>query len=382
VKKILISLLAIVLVAGCTIPGLNLGGTTTIGTSGKGLEITTFTAEPTPVYSNARVRVTMEVENQGGTTVSKSKALVYLTGSNVDLGSGDDRYWRSSDDEEYKTFDRDMRAADVVKGTSADTKRFTWSLTAPALPAGQTRTDTFYGRTYCDYTTGVNGNVWVYTEGEADAAKASGRSLNLASFTSTSGPVGLSVKVSPDPVIYYSDTTGGETFSLYITVSNLASGTIYERGKDYSSTPFSIADTQYNQVWVNVNPASGLNILNSPDCTGKQELPAGKSTTLVCDFTVSSPETFKSYPITITADYGYFTERSATVVVQGKSATTTPPSSTPTCTGSANICPSLTEASCTTCGCSSYDAVTGCEGIVPCSSLTQTRCSGCGCTWG
>jgi len=322
VKKILISLLAIVLVAGCTIPGFDLGGTTTIGTSGKGLEITTFTAEPTPVYSNARVRVTMEIENDGGTTVNKGKALSYLTGSNVGLGSGDDRYWRSSDysvDKEYKTFTRDMRAADVVKGTSADTSRFTWSLIAPVIPAGQTRTDTFYGRTYCDYTTGVNGNVWVYTEGEADAAKASGRSLNAASFTSTAGPVGLSVKVSPDPVIYYSDTTDGETFSLYITVSNLASGTIYQTGLDYTSTPFTITDTQYNIVTVSVDPASGLTITNSADCQGPQELPAGKSTTLVCDFTISTPPaTFQSYPITITADYGYFTERFATVVVQGK----------------------------------------------------------------
>jgi hypothetical protein len=324
VKKILISLIAIVLVAGCTIPGFDLGGTTTIGTSGKGLEITIFTAEPTPVYSNARVRITMEIENQGGTTVNRTKALSYLTGSNVNLGSIDDSYWRSSTDSQYKPFTRDMRAPDVVKGTSADTTRFTWSLTAPVIPAGQTRTDTFYGRTYCDYTTAVNGNIWVYTEGEADAAKTSGRSLNAASFTSTAGPVGLSVKVSPDPVIYYSDTTGGETFSLYITVSNLASGTIYETtsrtGKNYNSG-FTIADTEYNQVWVNVDYDSSVLTLSpasAADCTGKQELPAGKSTTLVCDFTVSKPATFQSYPITINADYGYFTERSATVTVQGK----------------------------------------------------------------
>ncbi len=141
-KKILISLLAIVLVAGCTMPEMpDLTGGQTIGTSGKGLEITTFTADPTPVYSNARVRVTMEVENQGGTTVNSSKDLVYLTGSNVNLGSGDDKYWRSSNDSEYKTFTRQMKAADVVKGTSADTARFTWSLIAPVIPAGQTRTD-------------------------------------------------------------------------------------------------------------------------------------------------------------------------------------------------------------------------------------------------
>jgi len=320
VKKILISLLAIVLVAGCTIPGFDLGGTTTIGTSGKGLEITTFTAEPTPVYSGATVRVTMEVENDGGTTVNKTKALAYLTGSDVDLSGDPNMYW-TSDDTEYKPFTRDMRAADVVKGTSADTTRFTWSLKAPVLPAGQTRTDTLYGRVYCEYTTAVNGNVWVYTEGEADAAKASGRSMNAASFTSTAGPVGLNVKVSPDPVIFYSDSASGEVFSLYITVSNLASGTIYLRGKPYS-TPFSIADTEYNNVTVDViYDTSSLQLTNSPDCEGPQELPAGKSTTLVCDFTIpfaNKPATFKSYPITVDAYYGYFTERTATVVVQGK----------------------------------------------------------------
>jgi hypothetical protein len=323
--KFLISLLAIVLVAGCTIPDLsNLGGTQIIGTSGKGLEITTFTADPSPVYSGATVRVTMEVENDGGTTVNQTKALAYLTGSDVNLGSTNTMYWTSSDTE-YKPFTRDMRAADVVKGTSADTTRFTWSLKAPVITAGQTRTDTLYGRVYCDYATAVNGNVWVYTEGEADAAKASGRSLNAASFTSTSGPVGLNVKVSPDPVIYYSDSTNGETFSLYITVSNLASGTIYLKGKTYpqdGTTSFSIADTEYNNVTVSIKyDTSTLSLGNPLDCTGQQALPAGKSTTLVCDFTIpyaNKPATFQSYPITITADYGYFSERSATVTVQGK----------------------------------------------------------------
>jgi hypothetical protein len=127
-------------------------------------------------------------------------------------------------------------------------------------------------------------------------------------------------------VIFYSDSASasGEVFSLYITVSNLASGTIYLRGKNYpqdGTTPFAIADTEYNNVTVDViYDTSSLQLTNSPDCEGPQELPAGKSTTLVCDFTISfdnKPATFKSYPITVDAYYGYFTERTATVVVQG-----------------------------------------------------------------
>lgn len=319
-KKILISLLAIVLVAGCTVPDLSnlLGGTQNLGISGRGLEITTFTAEPSPVYNGTTVRITMEIENQGGTTVASDKGLVYLTGSNVELDSDDDMYWRgkSGSTNPYKSLNRTMKAADVVKGTPADTARFVWTVTSPTVPAGQTRTDTFYGRTYCAYSTGLNGNVWVYRQAEVDAARASGRSLNKASFTSTAGPVSLTVRVAPDPVVWYSS---GETFDLYLTVSNQASGTIYAYNKTYSTSSFTISDTEYNKVHIDlVYDDDSLNLQSTDTCEGDQELPAGKTTTLVCTFTVTEPTTFKSYPFTITANYGYFTERIATVVVQGK----------------------------------------------------------------
>lgn len=317
---LIVSTLAIVLlVAGCSgIPDLGGIGTGTSLTGGNGLEITEFTAEPTPIYTGSKVRITMVVENQGGTTVKNTSSLVYLTGSNVDF-SGGASYWHPSETgvKSYQAFGKDMKPADVVKGTSADVKTFTWTLVAPTVPAGQTRTDTFYGRTYCDYSTGVNGNIWIYTEGESNAAKASGRATNTASFTSTSGPVGLSVKVSPDPIIYYGS---GETFSLYITVTNLATGTIYLRGKSYSSGIPTLTETDYNQVVISLDyDSSKLSLGNAVDCTGQQELTAGKSVTLVCDFAVSSPPTtFQSYPITVSANYGYYTERSASVVVQGK----------------------------------------------------------------
>jgi len=323
-KKILISLLAIVLVAGCTIPGFDLGGTTTIGTSGKGLEITTFTAEPTPVYSGSNIRVTMQIENDGGSTVSQNHGLVYLTGSNMKspLTTADSLYWYSTDSKnETQRLTRDMRPVDVVKGTSPDTATFTWSLKAPTVPAGQTRTDTFYGRTYCDYSTGVNGNVWVYAEGESDAAKASGRSLNKASFTSTSGPVALDVSVSPDPVILYSG--GDKTFSLYIKIKNLASGTIYRKNilRAYTSgnNNVTIGADDYNQVYVNVTYDTNV-LTNTTECSSYQELPSNKETTLVCDFNITdaSSITFKSYPISVKADYGYYTEKIASVTVQGR----------------------------------------------------------------
>ncbi|MEM7816836.1 MAG: hypothetical protein QXZ20_02895 [Candidatus Aenigmatarchaeota archaeon] len=205
--KILIALLGIVAIAGCTIPGVpGITPGVPVTGGGKGLEITSFTAEPNAVYSGSTVRVIMETENQGGATAYNSSSFAYLTGSNMDLDGTNDMYWRGKDNEDKndcKYFMKDMKPADIVKGTQGDTKTFKWNLIAPNITAGQTRTDTFIGRVYTDYETGVNGNIWVYTETEADAAKASGRTLNKASFSSTSGPVAVEVSVSPDPVIIY-----------------------------------------------------------------------------------------------------------------------------------------------------------------------------------
>lgn len=324
-EKILISLLAIALVSGCSgisipgVPGLTPG--TTGG--GKGLEITSFSAEPATVYSGNTVRVSLDVQNLGGTSVLKNdpQAFVYLTGSNMNLGSTNSIYWRggtaTTDKQSCRSFTRNMTAADVVKGTEGRLETIKWNLIAPDVEPGQTRTDTIIGRVYTDYETALNGNIWVYQESEADAAKASGRSLNRATFTSTSGPVAVEATVNPDPVIIYSD--GEKTTTLTVRISNTASGTIYASGVETCGTngPTTIDVNDLNKVDINVEAPDFDGVTN---CNSEQpELIAGKPTTVVCDLTVNKDvPTFKSFPISITVDYGYYTERTTSVVVQGK----------------------------------------------------------------
>jgi len=319
--KILASLLAIALISGCAgisipgVPGLTPG--TPVG-GGKGLEITSFTAEPSALYSNATVRIVMEVENQGGTTVTNTSTFAYLTGSNINLGSSSDMYWRgkeAADQEECKNPPRNMLPADVVKGTSGTKVVFKWNLEAPSISAGQTRSDSFIGRVYTDYETGVNGNIWAYKETEADAARASGRALNKASFTSTSGPVAVEVSVTPDPIIVYGSD---RSFSLNIKISNLATGTIYKPNKVTSCSGIALTTDDLNKVSVSIT-APDFSGISTSGCTGEQELVAGRPTTLVCDLTITNDfTTFKSFPININVEYGYFTERTAGVTVQGR----------------------------------------------------------------
>jgi hypothetical protein len=305
-SKLLITVLSILLVSGCVDLG-DLGGQ--VGVSGNGLEITSFTAEPSSVFSGSSVRLVMEVENLGGTTVAQEDGLVYLTGSSFDEWSGSNAV--------FESFSRDMRAEDVVRGVPASTDRISRTVTAPDLQAGQTRNDIFIGRVYSDYQTSANGNVWAYSEAEAEAARAAGRTLYTPSFTYTKGPVGLSISVTPTPLILYE---GEDTFTVFIKISNLASGTIYAPNTiNYGGNSVALTMDQINRVNVAVSPGSGLSVSNSVDCSGDQELVAGRDLTLVCDVTVTSPPaTFQSYTFDVTVSYGYYTEKTASVTVQGR----------------------------------------------------------------
>lgn len=323
--KILIALMAIVAAAGCTIPGIpgipGVGPGTFGG--GKGLEMTSFTAEPSTIYNGSTVKVIMEVENQGGSTAPATKSFAYLTGTNVKITSGDDRYWhRLSTDtttDECGDITEAMKPADIVKGTPGDKKIFKWSLRAPNVDKGQTNPNSFMGRVYTEYMTAVNGNIWVYTEAEQEAAKASGRALGKATFASTSGPVTIQASATPDPVVI---SGSDKSFTLKITIINGQTGTIYKTGKIPSCPPTTSLTTEdLNKVNVTIS-APDFDIKDAT-CQGtqEQELVGGSPTDMLCELqvkTASVPTTQGSFPINIKAVYGYYTERTAGVTVQGK----------------------------------------------------------------
>jgi len=285
---------------------------------GTGMVITDFIADPTEVYSNATGRVMMTVKNLGGALVDMDTSLVMIAGSGIKETLADGLYWTGSGTTTsvYQHFTKDMKPEDTVRGTPADEKTFTWNLRSPAdIETGTTRTDVFIGRIYYDYTTTVTGNIWVYSQTESDAARAAGRELNRATFSSTSGPVALTLRSTPDPVVL---ATGENTFTMIMTISNVGGGALYETGSvtyTSGSEDVTLTTDELNRVDVTIT-SPGLTITG---CSGSQELVGGKDLTLSCDVTVSTPPTaFASYQVKFVADYGYNTERTATVTVSGR----------------------------------------------------------------
>jgi hypothetical protein len=320
-KGVLLAILSVVLVAGCVqgqLPSWIQQTTTVVG--GAGLVITEFAADPTEIYTDASGRIMVTISNKGGAVVDSGDAVFYLTGSGIKDDLANTLYWsgRGTTSSVFAGLTKTLNPEDPVRGTPAGEQTITYSLTSPTgIAKGTTRNDIFIGRLYYDYSTTVSGNVWVYSEAESDAARASDRSLNSATLSSTAGPVALYVKAIPDPVVLAS---GEDTFTLQIKISNVGGGTLYEAGAiDYSDSAPDLsldAETELNTVEIDIE---GSGLTGFADCEGVQELVAGKDITLSCDVTVTSPPTtMQSYQLSVTATYGYFTERTATVSVSGR----------------------------------------------------------------
>jgi hypothetical protein len=320
-KTILLATLAVVLVAGCTnvqIPNILSPTNTVLG--GTGMVISDFSADQAEVYGLQTDRIMMTVDNKGGHSVPDSESLVYLTGSAVSLSGDNTIYWTGSSSESLiKKFGKEMKPADPVRDTPADEKTVTWSLVAPNISKGEQTPYLFIGRVYSDYQTKVTGNVWVYSQTEADTAKTAGRTLNTATWSATSGPVAINARLTQDPVVLYGTEN---TFTLVIKVSNAGSGVIYQKGAiDYSTTnPDNLALTsdQINRVTISGNVAGQPLPTDCTNSGNPVEMVGGKDLTLTCDVTITPPATFQGYPISITADYGYFSERSVSVTVSGR----------------------------------------------------------------
>jgi len=308
-NKLIMLLMAAVLVAGCTgqTDGNNMP-------SGNGLSILSFTSDTDSQVSSQDVRLLLTVENGGGSVIDAGKSLIYLMGS---VGTGQ---WTFVDGTTTTQLTKNLNPYDPLKELPAGKADIKWRLKAPVLEAGQTRTDTFTARAYYDYETRVTGTIPVYSEAEAQAAKQSGTTIQKSEFTTTNGPISVSVRAIPDPLVSSADV---ETVTLELTVENMGGGTLYKNGVINSGT--TEPDLKYddlNKVYLEVvSTDTNLEIVDAACRGGYQDLIGGKPTTLTCDLkTKDMPSAKTVYPVKITMKYGYYIDQPLSVTVVGKRA--------------------------------------------------------------
>jgi len=292
-NKLIIVLMAAVLIAGCT------GQPPSGGPTGNGLAITSFTSDTDSQMSNRTIRLFMEIENQGESVIDHNKTLLYLSGP---IGAGM-LQWEMTEGIRSMAIQRDLKPYDPLKDIPAGKDSIRWAIKAPQMDPGQQKTDTFTARAYYDYETKVNGQLVAYSEAESVATKQKGETLETSTFTATGGPISVSVRSIPDPVVI---TGTDETVTLEITVENTGGGTLYK--KDIVKSTTSEPDLKYddlNKVYMAID-AGTLNANLQGTCNGEQELIGGKPTALTCDIKVPVRAAKTNYPIKISMTYGYY----------------------------------------------------------------------------
>lgn len=305
-KTLLFLLLSILAVSGCVAIG-----PTTKATGAYGVTITDFYSSSAEVEGkNKTVRISMEIENKGGNNISS--ALGCLLGS--DLGGETKNMMWSNESNICQPLTKKLSAADTEKNLAGGAAKFSWTLKSPWLPHPMTRKDMFTGRIYYPYKSRTIANVWIYSEAELEAARQRKESVPTSLYTTkTVGPVDISLN-TPQPITYYS---AGDTLTLKITLSNIGGGVVFDpAGFSWSALSSPSLTDKTNKIAINYNHPSDLEPVA---CDNSAELKKGDTVTVSCDFKMNKAITTKQgYPITVSADYGYYVDSSLSITVKGK----------------------------------------------------------------
>lgn len=308
-KKIIIALvLATVAISGCV--------KSQAAIKGIGLVITDFDSTISEIEGKDKLAtISLAAENQGGSTIPNAKAC--LMGSNFPGSTAEGMWGRVDATQTICQVKTGLKAYDPVNNIPGGSITAKWKLSSPCIPALISRSDSFTGRVYYDYTTTAMTTVWVYADAEIQAARQRGEEI----------PTSLTIDKTVGPIDIFIDTAQpiraeDESFTIKITFSNVGGGTLVNQALDWSagdSLP-TVDDTNLNIFSARISVPSGV---VATDCTNELseiELKKGSAITKSCDVNITGlgVTTKKSFPITIRADYAYYIDKDLAITTMGK----------------------------------------------------------------
>lgn len=308
-NKTALALIAItVIIAGCTDGGGNESASTA------GVQITNFSATPSQTFGGQSTQLSMAVRNQGGVNAENSYAKLYQ----APIGDSGGQWSFENDGSKIVNIGT-VRAGDPENNVPPQTKRQNWALNAPSLGA-QSIDYNFQTRLFYDYETQATTQIDLvqndeYIQGDYSPSRPT--------TSNTDGPIQIEVNTRT-PVRYYSDD--GIDSDLCVTVRNEGQGTpLAPPISDYvSRTNGDIDDINVDEgrdeVKISVQDSAGVDFGDEGEDGASHTVSLVGSRGNHCfDPTLPDPSTFsitQTVPITVTAEYGYYTDSSTTVTVQ------------------------------------------------------------------
>lgn len=315
---LLLPVLSLVAISGCTFPGFPSAGGT-----GPGVTILAWEPELRDVFSDDNIDFLLKVQNQGE---SRARNVV------AELTNIDPTEWGGFIQQQIQL--GSLIPSDPVTQTPGETKTVQFqNLRAPLLSKGTNFVYEPTVRVSYDYTTIAQKPITIVDRTELVRIQQQGKTLPSSPTTQTAGP--LSIQIIMGNFVKTSGQFGfaGQTFDIF-PVQIVIVNTLWESGG--SVTPkgfggvggfggFGFGEADY-PVMVKVIPPTGTSFVFSggggfQDCGQFQftaDLFKGKQSEITCELEVTNPPAFRSESLLqVELDYRFFVDGVTQINVHG-----------------------------------------------------------------
>ena len=318
-KEILISLIAVVLIAGCIDLGDGGGNRDADASMTDGLVINDFFVSENRILDDESVIFSLEVENKGGTTATSVEAILAgIPG------------WEDADPKNADSLSPpDLTIQPPMPG---EFKIFEWELAAPSeLGQGVEHSYDVTGRVTYDYKTTAAITIPGYSKTEyrrmTEEGKGEPNTVQVSNTVGTEGSGGAPVKVDITPknvIIFKKDEGEDKTMSYRLVFRNVGSGVPIGENEDGEQEDGIIDGTVKLS-----GPAEFGDCLGSEGGTdveiqpGDVKLRRKGTAEKLCEIRILDDQwgeaDLNTVSLSFDLDYQYFIDKTATVTVVGQS---------------------------------------------------------------
>jgi len=266
--------------------------------SGQGLEVISFQAVPSEVFSEDSFDVSLEVQNKGGREAEDVRANLYsLSGATP---GGDT----------FKSGNLDLSAP--TEDFGGERAILDWSLEAPEVPSGMEDTIKPTARIFYKYDTISRINIPAMSKSEHKRRLSSDSEIpEISTARVTPGPFSIDVQ-GPSPARV---EDGDEEFHFYVHGTNLLDGVPYKVDA-HPDEEGELGNEDTNVIEADIE-MQGADITNN--CDGEDvNVIGGDSFQLNCKAEVDDVKPVQEIPVQITLDYGYYITDETSVKVRGE----------------------------------------------------------------
>lgn len=294
---IILSIMILVSVSGCTMPGPSAGG-------GAGVVITDFAPEFPEYYVNEPVNFRVRIKNTGSVDAKSVLVEIFNLEGWEAVGSNECMFEK-------------LIAPNPDMGTSGESKTCTFKFRAPEeLPQGISFTYHPAIRLSYTYESATVKSVTMASQSELRNIQNTGKALPADTISSTQGPVAISIETA-GPIRFWEDT-GSVLFPIEIKVTNTGTGTAHDVGAGLVYGGEIGYEDVRNKFEIETFLPQGM-VMEENSCGNSEiELWQGRTYESVCKVRASSLSLSAPVQeiITVKAYYDYIIDQQSSVTVK------------------------------------------------------------------